>query len=270
MHVHTTISDGTDTPQQVVERGLNIGLTAIAITDHDIIAGALEAKQGAVGKNIEVIVGVEISCYLDEAEVHVLGYFDQIKDSALTRKLAKMQAVRLERAQIIIDKLNKMGIAITWDEVQALAGEGTVGRPHIADAMVAQGYISNRELAFKKYLGYGGPAYATRKKITPTEAIQLICDANGVAVLAHPGTIRTSYSIETMVASGLKGIEVWHPHHNQLQTNHYLMLSRQLNLIPTGGSDYHGVKHATCNKLGAVTAPPESLDRIKETISKYC
>jgi len=266
LHIHTTISDGSDTPQQVVEQALNIGLTAIAVTDHDILEGALIAKRVAVGKKIEVYTGVEISCYLGEAEVHVLGYFDSVNSSALNNTLAEMREYRLERAQMMISKLERIGVNISWEKVLKLAGEGTVGRPHIADALVEQGYITNRESAFKKYIGYGCPAYVPRKKITPMEAIELICAAKGVAVLAHPGTIRIPYSIRTFVSCGLKGIEVWHPHHNPLQTQHYLKLANRWNLIPTGGSDYHGSRHASCNRLGAVTAPMESVQRIREVL----
>lgn len=266
LHIHTTISDGSDTPEQVVEQALNVGLTTIAITDHDIIEGGLRARQAAVGKNIDVLLGVEISCYLGEAEVHVLGYFNQVNNSVLDTTLKNMREFRLKRAQMIINKLKKMGIGITWQRVKELAGEGTVGRPHIADALVEQGYIANRESAFKKYIGYGGPAYVPRKKISPDEAIKLICAARGVAVLAHPGTINIPYSLQSFVSSGLKGIEVWHPHHTLLQTQHYLNLAHQWDLIPTGGSDYHGSRHASCNRLGAAVTPMESIKKIKKLL----
>lgn len=267
LHIHTTVSDGTDTPVDILNKALNLGLKAIAITDHDIMEGAVVAQQQAKGKNIEVLAGVEISCYYQEREVHVLGYFNNIKDSELSDTLAEMREFRLVRAWEMVNRLKRMGIDIRWKRVRQLAGEGSIGRPHVADALVEQGYIPNRESAFKKYIGYGCPAYVPRKKMSPVEAIELIGDANGIAVLAHPGIINKKMPFKDLMKHGLKGIEVWHPHHSSLQTQYFLNLTQKLGLIPTGGSDYHGTKHASCNSLGLVTAPMETVVCIKEILT---
>lgn len=266
LHIHTTISDGTDAPEQVVNRAISLGLEAIAITDHDNVDGVVPARLEAWGKKIEVIAGVEISCYHNNTEFHILGYFDKPDHPELLELLSEMRQFRVLRANRIIDKLNSLGLSINYDRVKEIAGDGTVGRPHIADALVEKGYIQNREGAFKKYIGKDCPGYVPRKKIKPVEAIELINRTNGVPVLAHPGISGCADLLKEFVASGLKGIEVWHPHHSSLQTQYYLEQARIFRLIPTGGSDYHGERHDSCNSLGAITAPMESVNRIKDLL----
>ncbi|WP_031514507.1 PHP domain-containing protein [Desulfofalx alkaliphila] len=266
LHIHTTISDGSDTPEQVVNRALELGLQYIAITDHDIVDGVNLARIEARGKGIEVLAGVEISCFYGENEIHVLGYFKQPNHPELLAVLDEMRDYRLIRAQKIIDKLSGLGLNIKWERVQELAGEGSLGRPHIADALVEKGFIPNRETAFKKYIGRGCSAYVPRKKISPVDAIKLISRAGGVPVLAHPGTGECGYILPELIEHGLKGLEVWHPHHSPIQRQYYLKQCQEKGLIPTGGSDYHGAKHHSCNCLGSVTAPMESVRRIKELL----
>ncbi|MBM7854482.1 putative metal-dependent phosphoesterase TrpH [Desulfohalotomaculum tongense] len=266
LHIHTTVSDGTDTPAQVVERALSLALQAIAITDHDTIDGVAAARQAAEGKSIDVLAGVEISCYYNNSEVHILGYFKEPNHPQLVSALQEMRDYRLIRAQKMVDKLNAMGCDIKWSRVQEIAGEGTVGRPHIADALVERNIVPNREAAFKEYIGRGCPAYVPRKKIAPTEAIKLISQSGGIPVLAHPGTVTSIDMLPWLINCGLKGIEVWHPHHSPLQCQYYLKQAEKWNLIPTGGSDYHGKKHDLCNRLGAVTAPMESFKRIRDLL----
>jgi hypothetical protein len=268
LHIHTTISDGTDTPEQIVNKALSVGLEAIAITDHDIMDGAVIAKEAAHDNKIIVLSGVEISCYYNEVEVHILGYFNNIENPQLLETLEEMRNFRWQRAKGIVEKLNNIGINIDWQRVQEIAGEGSVGRPHIADTLVEKKVVPNRESAFKKYIGIGCPAYIPRKKITPIEAINLIYQANGVAVLAHPGTVNNEVFLDIgqWIEHGLRGIEVWHPHHSPMQSQYFLNQANKLSLIPTGGSDYHGDKHSSCNCLGAVTAPIESVRRIQEQL----
>ncbi|MBO8137461.1 MAG: PHP domain-containing protein [Desulfotomaculum sp.] len=266
LHIHTAVSDGSDTPAEVVFQSLKLGLDAIAITDHDTIEGVAAAREAAKEKNIEVLPGVEISCHYKNIEIHVLGYFKKTDHPELISTLKEMKNFRLIRAQKIVNNLNMLGHDISWERVQELAGMGTVGRPHIADAMVEKNIVPNRETAFKEYIGQGCPAYVPRKKLTPIEAIKLIIRSGGVAVLAHPGLIPSDDILPELVYHGLRGIEVWHPHHSQLQTRYYLQEAERWRLIPTGGSDYHGAKHALCNRLGAVTVSLDSVNRIKELL----
>lgn len=266
LHIHTTISDGTETPRQIVHHALALGLKTIAITDHDIIDGYFFAQDEAADKNIEVLAGVEISCFADEQEIHILGYFAEPQHPELTHVLAEMRRFRVTRGQLIVDKLKQMGIELDWQTIIEIAGEGSVGRPHIADALVQKGLVSNREEAFKKYLDRGCPAFVPRKKVTPIEAIKLISRAKGVAVFVHPGAAGSVELLRELAEQGLKGVEVWHPHHSLLQSEYYLKLTKEMGLIPTGGSDYHGAKHKTCNRLGAFTAPMESVTLIKNAL----
>ncbi|MTI79445.1 MAG: PHP domain-containing protein [Firmicutes bacterium] len=263
LHVHTTISDGSDTPVEVVNRAVSLGLYAIAITDHDITEGVYEAKQEAVKFKLEVIPGVEISCYYKNTEIHILGYFREPNHPELKSVLKEMRDYRVVRAYRMVDKLRGMGCDIEWSRVKQIAGKGTVGRPHIADALVEKNIVPNRETAFKSFIGQQCPAYVNRKKVTPVEAIELLSRTGGVPVLAHPGTVSNIQILPLLINNGLKGIEVWHPHHSPLQSQYYLKQTEKYNLIPTGGSDYHGMKHDSCNCLGAVTAPLESVNRIK-------
>ncbi len=267
LHIHTTISDGSETPEEIVNHALSLGLNAIAITDHDIVDGVLPARREAAGKNIEVLAGVEISCDFKDQEVHILGYFAEPNHPELVAVLDEMRRFRLKRAHLMVNKLQSLGFDIDWQLVEEIAGEGSVGRPHIADALVQLEVVADRESAFRNYIGRGCPAYVPRKKITPVDAIKLINRAKGVAVIAHPGALGHYSILNELTDEGLAGIEVWHPHHSLLQSDYYYKQAKRMKLIPTGGSDYHGSKHQTCNRLGAFTAPKESVALIKNALN---
>ena len=246
LHVHTTASDGSLTPSQVVRYAKEKGLQAIAITDHDTIEGNEEALQAGKAEAIEVIPGVEISVDHSPGSMDMLGYFINTKDATLKEKLSLLQSSRADRNPKIIEKLNELGLAITYNEVVEVSGGGQVGRPHIAQVLKQKGYIQSIQEAFDKYLGSGCPAYSEKFRLTPENAIAMIVNAGGIPVLAHPFTLKgmSLDELETLLkkltAQGLQGLEVYSANHNQRQISQYLSLAEKCNLVITGGSDFHG------------------------------
>lgn len=264
LHIHTNISDGKFSPQEIVEKSARLGLGTIAICDHDSTNGIPSALAAACAfPQLKVIPGVEISTYAPDNEVHILGYFMDIENPKLKNTLADSRNSRLGRAQEMIAKLNKLNINISWQQVQQAAGSSTVGRPHIAHVMLDKGYINSFKEAFDKYLGHGGPAYVERHKITPPEAVALIKEAGGLAVLAHPLTInKPEKLIAELKAAGLAGIEVYYNNYNKGERNTLARLADKYDLIATGGSDYHGIDDNTETMLGGAGVPPESAERL--------
>lgn len=263
LHIHTTASDGTDTPSEVVAKALNLGLCAIAISDHDTLSGVTEAQQAANNFNLEVISGVEVNTYFQGNEVHLLGYLIDPHHDEFVSKLKDLQGDRFERIKKIVNKLKDLNIHVSLDRVLELSAGGSVGRPHVAQALVESGYVKTLQEAFLTYIGNGKPAFVPREKLTPKEAIKLIKRAHGVPVLAHPGFSKIDAFIPELIEEGLKGLEVWHRNHNTFMVEHYLKLTEKYNLIPTGGSDYHGSGHDTCNVLGSSVAPYGTVKLLK-------
>lgn len=264
LHIHTDISDGRFSPQEIVEKSARLGLSAIAICDHDNIDGVSPAMAAASAfPPLKVIPGVEISTYAPGSEVHVLGYFMDTNNPKFVKALADSRNSRLERAKEMIARLNKLNIAISWQQVQQAAGKSTVGRPHIAQVMLDSGYIKSFKEAFDKYIGLGGPAYVERHKITPPEAVILIKDANGLPVLAHPLTIKQPKKmIAELKAAGLVGIEVYYNGYTEEERSTLTLLADKYNLIATGGSDYHGLDDSTETMLGDANVPSEAAERL--------
>lgn len=245
LHTHTTASDGKNTPTENVKLASQKGLKAIAITDHDTVSGVEEALQTAAEENVEVIPGIEISTLLHGQDIHVLGYFVDYESTAFHAELAKLRETRNLRNQMMIEKLNQLGIEITMEEVaqkQTKPG-GNVGRPHIAEVLMDKGIISSLEEGFERYLGREGQAYVNPPRISPIEGIQLILRYGGVPVLAHPGLYDQDAEIESFVEAGLLGIEVQHPDHSPSDVQRYADIARRFGLIATGGSDYHGIRN---------------------------
>lgn len=267
LHIHTTASDGSDSPTEVVGKALRIGLRAIAIADHDTLAGVKEAKQAAEKYNLEVISGVEVNTFVDGKEIHILGYLIDPDNDEFVSKLRELQEDRLARIKKMVERLRDLDIHIDLDRVLALSAGGSIGRPHIAQVLMESGYVANLQEAFTNYLGAGKPAFVPREKLTPEEAIRLIIKARGVPVLAHPGLSKIDSYIANFIAAGLKGLEVWHRNHTSLMVNHYTKLAAAYDLIPTGGSDYHGARHDTCNVLGGAVAPYESVKLLKKSLA---
>jgi len=264
LHVHTTASDGRFNPEEIVKKAAGLGLKAIAICDHDTIDGIDPALAAAKAfPQLTVIPGVEVSTLAPGNEVHMLGYFIDYADRELKTALDGLRTSRLERAKAMIGKLKDLDINIDWQRVRELAGDGSVGRPHIARAMLEKGYIASFKEAFDKYIGLGGPAYVERHKITPAEAVALIVKANGLPVLAHPLTIDEP---EAMIASlkktGLTGIEVHYNGYDRAKREYLAALAKKNGLIATGGSDYHGIDDSAETMMGNAGVPLESMEQL--------
>lgn len=263
LHIHTTASDGAFSPEDIVRKSVDNGLKVIAIADHDTVDGipsALSAARAFPG--IRVIPCVEISTDVPRGEVHILGYFINLDDSEMKENLERLRNSRRQRAQGMIAKLGGLGIHITWQRVQEIAGGGSVGRPHIAQAMLEKGYITSMKEAFDKYISRNGPAYVEREKMTPVAAVALILRAKGLPVLAHPltGGDYLALVIE-LKAAGLVGIEAYYNNYTADEISRLVSLADSYNLIATGGSDYHGID-AGETMIGGVEVPMQSAEHL--------
>jgi len=254
LHIHTTASDGTLTPSEVISQALKLKLKAIAITDHDTLAGSKEALQAGIPSPLNFLTGVEISAapprfYAGSGSFHLLGYSIRLDNPALNHALEKLQQARKNRNPTIVSRLNDIGIMITLDEVRQEAGEGQLGRPHIATVLVKRGIVGSIDQAFDRYLGTDGPAYVDKFRIECHKAIELILAAGGIPVLAHPGLLKckTSDQYVELIAGlkelGIQGVEVFYPEHTPEQTRLFAELAQRHNLLLTGGTDFHGSIH---------------------------
>jgi adenylyl-sulfate kinase len=270
LHLHTTASDGTLTPTEVVQNAQDYGFGTIAITDHDSICGIEEAVKAGNSLGIEVIPGIELSALEGKKEIHILGYFIDPTSTSLHEILSKLINARKNRARKMIGKLNDLGIDISIARVREIAGGPFFGRPHIAIAMQEKGYIKEISDAFTTdFIGRGGRAYVERFKLTPPQAIELIQKAKGIPVLAHPGYLsdRTSLNDEDIVrytAMGIEGVEVYYSKHTLHQIEYYKKIALNYNLQVTGGSDCHGQKELL---IGSVNLPYEYVEELKKCIS---
>ena len=243
LHIHTTASDGTCTPEQVVRMAKKKGFSLISITDHDTMGGVKEALEAGERYNVEVIPGVEISAGV-ELEVHMLGYGMSPDHPVMVEMMEDMRAARVERMVRMIENLRKMGIPITQEEVESIA-DGAIGRPHIARVMIAHGVVPDVRTAFREYIGVGAPAYAERRKMTSEQVIRNIRDAGGVPVLAHGGLLRLTQVelnewIDHMTRAGMMGLECYHNAHTPAMERFLRNAAERRGLLITGGSDYHG------------------------------
>jgi len=264
LHIHSTASDGSLSPPDVVRKSAENGLTIIALTDHDTVDGIVPALAAAKAfPQLKVIPGVEISADVPKGEVHVLGYFVDYNDRKLKATLERMRHSRQERAHGMVTKLGKLGVHIDWQRVQEIAGSGSFGRPHIAQAMLEKGYVKSLKEAFTKYISRDGPAYVERAKMTPQEAVELLLQANGLPVLAHPLYINDPEAmVIELKAAGLVGIEAYYDGYTAEEVSQLVSLANRYNLITTGGSDYHGLDASTETMIGGVDVPIESAERL--------
>ena len=245
LHTHSTASDGTATPQEVVTRAADAGLTAVALTDHDTLAGIGDARSAAAELGIDLVPGVELSVDHGEIKLHMLAYFIEPTPGPLQDELEGLRAGRDDRNPAIVEKLCGLGLPITMEDVEAQARGESIGRPHIADALVAAGYLTSREEAFDGLLDDGGLAYVERIRLDAVAAIGLAHESGGVTSVAHPYTARVDAPglrriMGEMADAGLDGIETRHSEHSELQQTAYEGLAADLGLVTTGGSDYHG------------------------------
>jgi predicted metal-dependent phosphoesterase TrpH len=264
LHIHSTASDGRLSPEAVVLKAAELGLTTIALADHDSVNGIAPALVAAKAfPQLRVIPSIELSTDVTHGEAHVLGYFIDYTSHKLQANLIRLRNSRQERAQGIIARLEKLGIHIEWQRVQEIAGSGTIGRPHLAQAMLEKGYITSLKEAFTKYISQGGPAYVEREKMTPVEAVALILRANGLPVLAHPFTLNDPEKvIIELKAAGMVGIETYYGDYSADKVSRLVSLADKHNLIATGGSDYHGLDAGNETMIGDVDVPTESVEQL--------
>lgn len=255
LHIHTTSSDGTSSPEEVVRMAVQAKLHAVSITDHDTIEGICPAKLEAALYGLDVLDGVELSTEHDGMEIHILAYCIDPENGSLQEHLNLFRTARLSRTRKIVAKLQRMGIDISYDQVLRLAGSGSVGRPHIAQVLQAIGKVNSITEAFEQYIGVGKPAYEPRLKFHPVEMVKLVRKLGGVPVLAHPGISCGEDLIRTLIDAGLQGLEVYHPKQTSEMEAYYLGLCRQYNLLSTGGSDFHDVGATGRGRLGEVIVP---------------
>ena len=270
LHLHTTNSDGRLTPTELIRLAAGQGLKVVSVTDHDSTEGLGEVYEAAREfPQMRIIPGIELSTDIPGDEIHMLGYFIKYEDARLQDILLQFRRGRVERAQLMVEKLDALGIHLVWDRVQAIAGEGSVGRPHIALAMVEAGYCTEPQYAFPEYLGRNGLAYVERPKMTPAEGLEMILNVGGVPVLAHPAyMVDMRSSIAELVPAGLIGMEVYYSRYSAETVRELAQLAKQHGLIPCGGSDYHGLGNSDEPLPGTQGPPMETVDRLEEAAEK--
>lgn len=252
LHLHTTASDGRLSPEQLVRTAAAAGITTLAVTDHDTTAGVAEARAAAGAVGVDVVMGIEITAVLDGRDVHILGYFFDDTHPELVTFLAAQRADRRRRVDATVERLNALGAPVDHHELlrQAEDSRKAIGRPAIAQAIVAAGHARDVQDAFDRFLADGRPAFISREGAPPAEVIALLGRAGGVASFAHPGKLGLDHVMPGLAAAGLVGLEVFHPDHDAKAVEKYAGMARALGLTPTGGSDYHAPNSARAACLG--------------------
>lgn len=264
LHCHSTASDGLLSPTELVAKALAAGLRVIALTDHDTVEGVPEAQTAAATMGLEVIPGIELSSSSGSNELHILGYFVDQDSKRLNDHTRWCQEKRVERIGRMCQRLDSLGLPVSFDQVLALSGSGSVGRPHIGQVMIAHGYVDSIGEAFNRYLAAGRPAFIPRENVTPVLAITAINDAHGVAVLAHPlFTANFQQLLPGLHNDGLAGLEAYYGEYDQPTRDRLASVARQHGLIPTGGSDFHGDGFKEGRGLGSVHVPPSVVDELR-------
>ncbi len=264
LHTHTTASDGTLAPRDLVRLAVRHGVRVLAVTDHDSTGGLDEAlDEAARHSRLTVVPGIEINCDVERAEVHVLGYLVDWRAPWFQRFLEEQRTERVARVHRIAERLAELGLPVDPAEVFAVAGEGAPGRPHVAQVLVQRGYVRSVREAFDRYLRSDGPANVPRRRLTPAEAVAVVRRAGGVPVLAHPGLAGRDDLIPDLVRAGLMGIEVYYAEHSAAQTAGYREICRSLGLVATGGSDYHGPRSGRSNPPGTPAVPLSAWEELR-------
>lgn len=269
LHLHTTASDGTLTPSELVLQARLAGLSIFSITDHDTTAGTEAAADAARDAGLELIPGIEISAVADGRDVHVLGYFIDCTSLALRQFLVRQREDRLRRVYEIGQRLAELGVPVDLDPIAADAARGrSVGRPQMAAALLAAGHVATRNEAFDRFLGGDGPAFVPRRVPRPEEVIWIIHGVGGLASLAHPGLTRRDDLLPALAAAGLDALEVRHSDHDAEMEARYRGHARDLGLAVSGGSDYHGDAGHRISVLGQVTLPPQDLAALRARVRR--
>ena len=266
LHLHTVFSDGTLTPQELMQEVKKENIYAVSICDHDAVDGIEPAVKESGQLAIEVIPGIELSAEYEAIEVHILGYFIDSGNDELRQRLVFLKHNRRLRVQRIVEKLRAAGMDINSDSVFALANEAPAGRVHIARVMLKQGIVASIPEAFYRYIGDNCPAYVAGFKFSPVEAIELVKRCGGIPVLAHPYILKRDNLIPELADRGLMGLEVYYPEYSQSVINFYLQLAAKLGLLVTGGSDFHGEARASV-KIGSVKIPYALVERLKAALA---
>jgi predicted metal-dependent phosphoesterase TrpH len=263
LHSHTTASDGQHTPTKLIQLASQAGITHLAVTDHDTVAGLKEAGEAARNIGLTLIPGIEVSAFIDDKEVHILGHFIATEGTEMAAFESNARKERYQRMEKMVRKLNDLGFPITMQQVLAIALDAQLGRPHLAAVLVELRYCATIKEAFDRFLATGKPGFVDRPRLPSEKAIELIQNAGGAATLAHPSTSKvTDPELEALANAGLSGIEVFRVDHSPSQRTKYLELAHRLNLVPTAGSDFHGEKITPDRHLGSVSMVESSLNAL--------
>jgi len=262
LHLHTHFSDGTFSPEELVGHARRLGFAALALTDHDSVEGCVPMAAACDAAGIEFITGTELTAEHNDIEVHLLGYCLDIKNEKLLTEIIKFQTVRQNRIREMVARLNQLNVPLEVEAVFALANCKSPGRPHVARALTKAGLVKHLDEAFERYLRKGRPAWVPKAKMSALEGVELIHQAGGLAVMAHPGLNRTDEIIPALADAGLDGIECFHTKHTTAMSEHYLEIADQFNLLVTGGSDCHGFSKGK-PLIGTVKLPYDCVEKLK-------
>lgn len=262
LHLHTNFSDGTYTPEELVAHAKRHGLAVVALTDHDTVEGCTRMAVACQQAGIEFVPGSELTAELRGNELHLIGYFIDVHHPRLLMEMAKFQTVRQNRIREIVARLNALNIPLHSDAVFAIANCRSPGRPHVGRALVQAGYCSNLDEAFERFLKKHRPAWVPKFKISAKDAIELIHQAGGVAVMAHPGLNRSDDVIPELVDAGLDGLECYHTKHSPATAEHYVVVAERFDLLITGGSDCHGMNKGK-PLIGTIKLPYEHVRELR-------
>ncbi|WP_342551943.1 PHP domain-containing protein [Paenibacillus sp. FSL R7-0652] len=274
LHTHSQASDGMQSPADNVKLAKRKGLSAVALTDHDTVAGAAEAQRAGEAFDITVVAGVEISTRAGDKDIHVLGYYINTEDELFLQRLRGLREAREDRNHLIIGRLQELGLDISWQDVldelgRPLEPDESIGRPHMADVLVKKGYAVDMRDAFDRYLAEGRPGFVSVPRVTPKDACEWIRAAGGAAVIAHPGLYQDDELVRAIIADCLPdGIEVFHSDHGPQEERRYSEMAREYDLIETGGSDYHGERQGVVfhGDLGSRTVSVDVLDQLQAAV----
>jgi predicted metal-dependent phosphoesterase TrpH len=265
LHLHTHFSDGTFSPEELAGHGQRLGFAALALTDHDSVEGCARMAAACGAAGIEFIPGTELTAEHNDTELHLLGYFVDTQNEKLLADIARFQAVRQDRIREMVAQLNELNVPLEVETVFALANCKSPGRPHVARALVKAGLCKSLDEAFERFLKKGRPAWVPKAKMSALEGVELIHQAGGLAVMAHPGLNRTDDIIPMLVDAGLDGIECFHTKHSTATSGRYLAIADKFQLLVTGGSDCHGFSKGK-PLIGTVKLPYEHVERLKSKV----